>query len=107
VVWCPNPKCTRALRYRNAHSDLTCLCGQRFCVTCTLEAHSPATCEEYTRWKEDSEGLKDVLTMRVLMKDYKKCPKCGVYLDRTAGCNHMTCRYVGRGVDCGRVRHSC
>ena len=79
VAWCPNPKCTRALRYRAAEmTDITCQCGMRFCVSCDAQAHSPATCEEYTQWQRDREGLEDLLSQRLLMQEYKKvsggCP---------------------------------
>jgi hypothetical protein len=30
--------------------------------------------------------------MRLLMESYKKCPKCGVFMERTQGCNHITCK---------------
>lgn len=92
VVWCPNPKCTRAIRYRHQRADLHCTCGMRFCVHCWSEAHSPATCEEFSQWKEDTASLTDLLTNRVLMQNYKKCPRCGVFMERTAGCNHITCK---------------
>lgn len=92
VVWCPNPKCTRAIRYRHQRSDLGCACGLRFCITCWCEAHSPATCDEFTQWKEDTAGLTDLLTNRLLMQNYKKCPRCGIFMERTAGCNHITCK---------------
>ena len=83
VAWCPNPKCTRALRFRAAEmTDVTCQCGMRFCVSCDAQAHSPATCEEFTQWQRDSEGLADLLSQQVLMQECKKCPKCGVHLQR-------------------------
>lgn len=73
VAWCPNPKCTRALRYRAAEmTDITCQCGMRFCVSCDAQAHSPATCEEFTQWQRDREGLEDLLSQRLLMQEYKK-----------------------------------
>ena len=83
VAWCPNPKCTRALRYRATEmTDVTCHCGMRFCVSCDAQAHSPATCEEFTQWQHDREGLEDLLSQQLLMQEYKKCPKCGVHLQR-------------------------
>lgn len=83
VAWCPNPKCTRALRYRATEmTDVTCQCGMRFCVSCDAQAHSPATCEEFTQWQHDREGLEDLLSQQLLMQEYKKCPKCGVHLQR-------------------------
>jgi len=92
ITWCPNPSCNRALRYKHLHNELQCVCGMRFCVNCQLEAHSPATCDELNMWRSDVEGLTDALTMKVLMEKYKKCPKCGVFMERTAGCNHITCK---------------
>jgi E3 ubiquitin-protein ligase RNF144 len=58
-------------------------------VACEAPAHSPAGCDEREQWAADCAGLRDVLTHRMLMQNYKRCPKCGVYLERTAGCNHM------------------
>ena len=45
--WCPSvPHCGRAVRVAGeVHCEPECACGRRFCFACTLEPHSPCTCD--------------------------------------------------------------
>lgn len=47
VKWCPSvPHCGAAVRVNGEpYVEPTCACGTRFCFHCTLEPHSPCTCD--------------------------------------------------------------
>ena len=60
-------------------------CLVRICPHCNTESHERGSCQErnaedeglFEEWKEGH--------------DVKRCPHCGVPIEREAGCNHMTC----------------
>lgn len=58
-------------------------CGQSVCYDCKAPWHPGSMCEELhaaqlVRWCK--------------VRDAGQCPKCGVFIERRAGCNHMDCR---------------
>ena len=92
-VWCPKDGCDRAIHYAGERSDILCPgCAYFFCRLCEQPAHAPCTCREASQWRTDKNSLQNAATRRLLMRDYKRCPGCSVYLQRTEGCNHMTCK---------------
>lgn len=92
-VWCPKDGCDRAIRYAGERSDILCPgCAYFFCRLCEQPAHAPCTCREASQWRTDKNSLQNAATRRLLMRDYKRCPGCSVYLQRSDGCNHMTCK---------------
>ena len=92
LMWCPNPKgCNNVVKYSGTRMDTSCSCGYSFCFACGMEAHSPAACQEYTRWKELSEGLVNKASVQMMMDTFKRCPKCHSFVEKTSGCKHMTC----------------
>jgi IBR domain, a half RING-finger domain len=71
----------------NNESIVACTCGLTYCVKCSNRYHGDAPCLTI----EDS--LQEVAEFA------KVCPNCGVGIQRSHGCNHMTCSIVGGG--CG------
>lgn len=56
--------------------------NHEFCSKCLLPPHPGLQCnlnveKNYDRWKNNN--------------DVQKCPKCGIEILKTSGCNHMTC----------------
>ncbi len=49
VKWCPSiPHCGAAVRVGGEpYVEPTCRCGFKFCFNCTMEPHSPCTCDMY------------------------------------------------------------
>ncbi|KAH7910343.1 hypothetical protein BJ138DRAFT_116853 [Hygrophoropsis aurantiaca] len=83
---CPTPDCSQV--YRSAPPDAVLQCPSclvRICPACHVEYHDGITCEErdvaedklFTEWTENH--------------DVKSCPGCKAMIERSAGCNHMTC----------------
>jgi len=98
--YCKNPRgCSGVVLMADDadSSEAYCsLCSSHFCASCDLPPHAPATCELVTQWeakggyletgkKEDEEARK--------LKHHttKPCPKCGVRIEKSGGCPHMTC----------------
>ena len=51
-------------------------CRTKYCKECELVTHEGA-CD--TNFQDN-------------FKDWKRCPQCKMFIERTQGCNHMTCR---------------
>lgn len=97
--WCPKPGCQFAIEYPGGGViDVTCPCGPyTFCFGCSHEAHLPASCSDVARWNQKNSAESENITW--IMANTKKCPKCGVNIEKNQGCNHMTCRKATGG--CG------
>jgi ariadne-1 len=68
-----------------------CDCGFWFCFICGMEAHAPATCVQFSRWKETEFSMTNDASVSAMRNEYKMCPKCKAFIDKTTGCRHMTC----------------
>lgn len=113
LKWCPAAGCTTCLRLasgaRNGNGmaasaaaaaaagrgvDAQCSCGHASCWTCGQAAHEPATCAQALTWTEELAKLRaaaPVSDRRWLQRNARQCPGCGAFIQRTGGCNHMTC----------------
>ncbi|KAF9520555.1 hypothetical protein BS47DRAFT_1335722 [Hydnum rufescens UP504] len=87
--FCPSPDCVHVYRPGPEGSAIQCKgCLAHICPACHVVAHAGLTCAErrlesdpaeraYRRWKIENQ--------------VKPCPHCGVDIQKSAGCNHMTC----------------
>ena len=65
----------------------TCFhCNKCFCFGCAEEPHQPATCSAKAEWARIQS--KSDFWVR---KNSKPCPGCHAPIQKTQGCNHMTC----------------
>ena len=81
--------CHRVPR-RRRHRRLLPVWPICFCFGCSHEAHQPASCSDVARWNQKNSAESENITW--IMANTKKCPKCGVNIEKNQGCNHMTCR---------------
>jgi len=81
------PFCSHTQRGDPKNPEMVCEnCGQIYCFLHS-NAHPNETCEEYTaRMEEEFRKNREAAG-----KDCKECPGCGIVVEKTQGCNHMTC----------------
>ena len=71
--------------------DAMCDCLTMLCMKCGKPAHEPLSCEVNKNFKASLEQVDNKLNKFWLTKNTKKCPKCGVDIQKNKGCMHMTC----------------
>jgi len=90
--YCPKPDC--GVIYRATSTMKFNTCAKCLTVTCT-SCHAPhegKTCEEY---KDEASGGYKALEKMKKKLGIKDCPKCTTPIEKTEGCNHMTCGGCG------------
>ncbi|XAR49478.1 RNA helicase [Bertholletia excelsa] len=92
--FCRSPDCPSV--YRVSESGTTgeaFVCGAcrvETCTRCHLEYHPFMSCERYKAMKDDPDlSLKE---WRQGKDNVKECPVCSYTIEKTEGCNHMTCK---------------
>jgi hypothetical protein len=89
--YCPTPDCDQIYRC-NVDTALKCpSCFAAVCSACHEEAHDGMTCAERKLHNDPAEQDRMNETW-ALTSGAKKCPSCQVWIEKTEGCNHMTCR---------------
>ncbi|KZP26834.1 hypothetical protein FIBSPDRAFT_781634 [Athelia psychrophila] len=92
--YCTTPDCRQV--YRCTTSDTASIihcpsCLSSVCSACHEDGHEDMTCTERMLHNdpEEQERLNDELAAQ---SGFKKCPRCAVWIEKTAGCNHMECK---------------
>ena len=89
---CPTPGCEYMFFFEQGENHFTCpLCHKDYCLFCKNEWHKGMSCQEYMDSK-DINKLDEKFNKFVRGQNYKICPKCGIWVEKTEGCNHMKCR---------------
>lgn len=92
--YCPTPDCRQVYRAANpsGHNDsqllFTCpACLVAICTACHF-SHDGLTCAEH---RDHATGGYKELQKTKQKLGIKDCPKCGTMIEKSFGCNHMTC----------------
>jgi len=94
--YCTTPDCPEIYSLESISGDGIFRCRSCFvsaCMSCG-EDHEGFSCDE---WKahRDSEARERLLEEWAEGKDVKKCPECGIWIEKNGGCNNMTCGKCG------------
>ncbi|EDR13870.1 uncharacterized protein LACBIDRAFT_304985 [Laccaria bicolor S238N-H82] len=92
LKYCTTPDCSQIYQSNSTKAVLQCpSCLSTICPSCHEEAHEGITCDERKFYSSPAE--QERLTNEwAAMNGVKKCPTCGVWLEKTEGCNHMSCK---------------
>lgn len=68
-------------------------CGYRMCTAHTpvIPFHENETCAEYDK-RTEAEQAQEEASVALLKEKAQKCPGCGSQIEKTTGCDHMTCK---------------
>ena len=84
--YCPNPSCNKVTKFNKgkAKSYKCEHCQFQFCGKCHISwaRHEGKNCDEM---------LAEEFGDWFLSSDFQNCPKCRVRVEKTSGCNHMSC----------------
>jgi len=87
---CPTPDCDYAFLFDPAGPRFDCpKCKKSYCVPCKTNWHFKQRCEEYKAKKEAQSD--EVFFKFANQKNFKKCPQCHFWIEKSEGCNHMKC----------------
>lgn len=89
---CPNcNKVAKANVESKAPSVIvSCTCDHQYCFRCLMAPHVPASCHDLELWRAKDQD--DEASLNLIKATTTECPKCGLALDRTTACNHITCK---------------
>ena len=91
--YCKTPDCRQTYRRQPADRGASITCPSCFAKTCSScsEDHENLTCEEYRIYRDP--GEQERLNVELAnTHGYKRCPRCAVWVEKTGGCNHMSCK---------------
>jgi hypothetical protein len=90
--YCPKPGCSQV--YRASSSGAMFPCPECLTVVCTSchEPHRGMTCADHQELRSGGYAALEKAKKQLGIKD---CPKCKTALDKTDGCDHVTCGGCG------------
>ncbi|KAF8806816.1 hypothetical protein BYT27DRAFT_7190497 [Phlegmacium glaucopus] len=91
LKYCTTPDCQQIYRHSPETRILQCpSCFSSICSACDEEAHEGMTCQERRLHKNPAE--QDRLFNEWADEHGKRCPECKSVVEKSGGCNHITCR---------------
>lgn len=94
-LYCPFRDCSALLVNDTGASiqKIKCpLCKRSFCAVCRVPWHPEFTCKEFQKLNAKKGGKEDMVKTLAKKKNWQKCPNCKIFVEKTEGCIHMTCR---------------
>ncbi len=98
--WCLAPACGSGQVHdaiENGNSMMICnACGAATCVTHNVPWHGGQTCHQYERAHQTGSAAREaaIHTEGLRSLGFQDCPGCGVTVEKTAGCDHITCQLI-------------
>ncbi|KAK0239865.1 hypothetical protein EDD85DRAFT_823594 [Armillaria nabsnona] len=90
--YCKTPDCMQIYRRSEAVSVLRCpSCFSEICSSCGEDPHERMSCEDARIHNNPAEQERMSEAWLLQQRGIKKCPTCSRLLEKTEGCNHMTC----------------
>lgn len=95
-IYCPFRDCLAMLVNDSGRTliEVKCpACRRLFCATCSVAWHPEFSCEEFRRLNGKREKRGEQFVIELAKKNsWRKCPNCKVFVEKTEGCLHITCR---------------
>ena len=66
------------------------MCKNHYCLNCKVKFHTGQSCKEY-QLSHTEDKNEAAFKKFVKGKKYKQCPFCSRWVEKSMGCNHMTC----------------
>jgi ariadne-1 len=67
------------------------ICNKTYCIMCRVDWHEDMNCQEYREL--NGYPPEDRLFIKFIKgTQFKQCPKCKFWVEKSSGCDHMTCR---------------
>ena len=88
---CPTADCKYAFVKVPGQALFTCpVCRINYCMNCRAMYHDGMTCMEF-KVGQKRDGNDEMFERYVARMNFKQCPKCGAWVEKTEGCDHMAC----------------
>ncbi|KAL6705826.1 hypothetical protein ACN47E_006286 [Coniothyrium glycines] len=92
-TWCLAASCSAGQVHRPSMPRFKCRhCKKSHCTVHNVRWHQGETCSEYDYRTDKSLRMAEEKKSRMLVASISKaCPGCGRSIEKTYGCDHMTC----------------
>mmetsp|Transcript_2154 Transcript_2154/g.5037 ORF Transcript_2154/g.5037 Transcript_2154/m.5037 type:complete len:726 (+) Transcript_2154:2287-4464(+) len=68
------------------------ICETEWCATCDKVHDRDTTCKDHQTWLDENGQADERFQDYVKTEKVKKCPRCKQAVEKSEGCNHITCR---------------
>lgn len=95
-VYSPRKECSECIDRRTIpgadNRQVHCpKCNLQICLPCSA-AHPGISCGQYLSMRSNENSYEDVEMHKFASRrHYARCPRCGRYVERMGGCDHMNC----------------
>lgn len=89
-ICCPTAGCKFVFLDENLEEFECPNCLNRYCLKCRCIYHEKYSCKDFSKINYDQNDIKFIKFVKGA--NFKQCPKCKYWVEKSDGCNHMTCR---------------
>lgn len=95
-LFCPFRDCSAMLIDDSGQviREIKCpVCHRSICAGCRVPWHPDFTCKEFQKLNAMKGGKEESMFKSLVQKkNWQKCPSCKIHVEKSQGCQHMTCR---------------